>query len=91
MLAESLQPALFLHFAMSFPDERFKKLRRRWLLPLVYAFGVALLGLWLYAFAYWDTDGAAQASVGAGGHRLRGSLLRSRRQSLSAQLLAGHK
>jgi len=47
--AESLQPALFLHFALSFPEERFKNIRRRWLLPLIYAPGAALLGLWLWA------------------------------------------
>ena len=47
--AESLQPALFLHFALSFPEERFKNIRRRWLLPLIYAPGVGLLGLWLWA------------------------------------------
>jgi len=47
--AESLQPALFLHFALSFPEERFKKFSRRWLLPLVYAPGAALLGLWVWA------------------------------------------
>ncbi len=49
VLAESLQPALFLHFALSFPEERLKNIRRRWLLPLVYAPGVGLLGLWLWA------------------------------------------
>jgi PAS domain S-box-containing protein len=48
VLAESLQPALFLHFALSFPEERFKNIRRRWLLPLVYAPGVGLLGLWIW-------------------------------------------
>jgi PAS domain S-box-containing protein len=48
-VAESLQPALFLHFALSFPEERFKSLRRRWLLPLLYAPGAGLLGLWLWA------------------------------------------
>jgi two-component system, NtrC family, sensor kinase len=48
VLAESLQPALFLHFALSFPEERFKNIRRRWLLPLVYAPGAALFGLWLW-------------------------------------------
>jgi PAS domain S-box-containing protein len=48
-VAESLQPALFLHFALSFPEERFKKLRRRYLLPLIYAPGAGLLGLWLWA------------------------------------------
>ncbi len=49
VLAESLQPALFLHFALSFPEERLKNIRRQWLLPLVYAPGAALLGLWLWA------------------------------------------
>ena len=48
VVAESLQPALFLHFALSFPEERFKNIRRRWLLPLVYAPGAGLLGLWLW-------------------------------------------
>ena len=48
VLAESLQPALFLHFALCFPEERFKKIRRRWLMPLVYAPGVGLLGLWIW-------------------------------------------
>jgi PAS domain S-box-containing protein len=49
VLAESLQPALFLHFALSFPEERLKNIRRRWLLPLVYAPGAGLFGLWLWA------------------------------------------
>jgi PAS domain S-box-containing protein len=48
VLAESLQPALFVHFALSFPEERFKNIRRHWLLPLIYAPGVALLGLWIW-------------------------------------------
>jgi PAS domain S-box-containing protein len=47
--AEALQPALFLHFALSFPEERLKSLNRRWLLPLVYAPGAGLLGLWLWS------------------------------------------
>jgi len=47
--AESLQPPLFLHFALTFPEERFKNIRRRWLLPLIYAPGAGLLGLWLWA------------------------------------------
>jgi two-component system NtrC family sensor kinase len=54
VLAESLQPALFLHFALSFPEERLKKLGRRWLLPLVYAPGAGLLGLWLLAITRWQ-------------------------------------
>jgi two-component system, NtrC family, sensor kinase len=47
--AEALQPALFLHFALSFPEERFKMFSRRWLLPLVYAPGAILFGLWVWA------------------------------------------
>jgi PAS domain S-box-containing protein len=57
VVAESLQPALFLHFALSFPEERFKNIRRRWLLPLVYAPGAGLLGLWLLAISHWQATG----------------------------------
>jgi hypothetical protein len=57
VLAESLQPALFLHFALSFPEERLKKFNRRILLPLVYAPGAVLLGLWLYAINFWQATG----------------------------------
>jgi two-component system, NtrC family, sensor kinase len=49
VVAEALQPALFLHFALSFPEERFKNLRRRWLLPMVYTPGAGLLALWLWS------------------------------------------
>jgi PAS domain S-box-containing protein len=62
VLAESLQPALFLHFALSFPEERFKKLRRRWL-PLIYAPGALLLGLWLYAFKFWQATGVLKHNL----------------------------
>ncbi len=54
VLAESLQPALFLHFALSFPEERLKNVRRRLLLPLVYAPGTAMLALWLMAINRWE-------------------------------------
>ena len=57
VLAESLQPALFLHFALSFPEERIKNLRRRLLVPLVYAPGVALFGLWIMAIMRWEATG----------------------------------
>jgi PAS domain S-box-containing protein len=57
VVAEALQPALFLHFALSFPEERFKNIRRRWLLPLVYAPGAGLLGLWLVAINHWQATG----------------------------------
>jgi PAS domain S-box-containing protein len=48
VLAEALQPALFLHFALSFPEERYRRIRG-WLLPIVYAPGAALSGLWLWS------------------------------------------
>jgi PAS domain S-box-containing protein len=54
LLAWSLQPALFLHFALSFPEERLANLRRRWLLPLVYAPGAGFMALWLWAFSHWQ-------------------------------------
>ncbi len=57
VMAESLQPALFLHFALSFPQERLAGVHRRWLLPLVYAPGMALLGLWLWAIGEWQASG----------------------------------
>jgi two-component system NtrC family sensor kinase len=54
ILAESLQPALFLHFALSFPEEQLKNVRRRLLLPLVYAPGAAIFGLWVMAINRWE-------------------------------------
>ncbi len=57
ILAESLQPALFLHFALSFPEERLKNIRRRWLLPVIYAPGTALLSLWIVAISRWEATG----------------------------------
>jgi two-component system, NtrC family, sensor kinase len=55
--AEALQPALFLHFALSFPEERLTRLRRRWLLPIVYAPVLILVGLWLMAIFEWQATG----------------------------------
>jgi len=49
VVAASLQPALFLHFALSFPEERLKTFHRRWLLPLVYAPSLGVLGLWIWS------------------------------------------
>jgi two-component system NtrC family sensor kinase len=54
ILAEALQPALFLHFALSFPEERIRNLRRRLLLPIIYAPGAVLLGLWIMAINRWE-------------------------------------
>jgi len=56
--AEALQPALLLHFALTFPDEEgFRRIRRRGLLPLVYAPGAFMIGLWVYAMRTWEATG----------------------------------
>jgi PAS domain S-box-containing protein len=57
IVAGTLQPALFLHFAISFPEERLKNYGRRWLLPVLYAPGIALLGLWITAITRWEATG----------------------------------
>jgi two-component system, NtrC family, sensor kinase len=51
VVAEALQPALFLHFALSFPEERLKNLRHRWLAVAIYAPGAGLLALWIWSIA----------------------------------------
>jgi two-component system, NtrC family, sensor kinase len=63
IVAESLQPALFLHFALSFPEERFIDARRRWLLRVIYAPGVALLGLWIWAIHFWQATKLLEHSL----------------------------
>ena len=57
VVADSLQPALFVHFALSFPEERFKNIHRGWLLPVIYAPGTMLLGLWIWALVNWQATG----------------------------------
>jgi two-component system, NtrC family, sensor kinase len=56
-IAEALQPALFLHFALSFPQERLRHSGRRWVLPLIYAPGAAVLALWIWAVVRWQATG----------------------------------
>ncbi|MDR3723364.1 MAG: ATP-binding protein [Terracidiphilus sp.] len=57
IVAEALQPALFLHFALSFPEERLKQFGRRVLVPMVYMPGAALLGLWIWAIETREATG----------------------------------
>ena len=56
--ANALQPALFLHFAVSFSDgfpvERRNRLRRRLLCALLYVPGVFLIGLQCMAILEWS-------------------------------------
>jgi len=51
VLAEALQPALFLHFALSFPQEKLARTGRRWLLPIIYTPAVGLVTLWVWSIA----------------------------------------
>jgi two-component system, NtrC family, sensor kinase len=52
IVAEALQPALFLHFAIAFADERNR--RSNWLVALLYLPGIFLVGLRLYAIQFWS-------------------------------------
>jgi PAS domain S-box-containing protein len=53
VVAEALQPALFLHFALVFPEERLR-FRRQWLLPVIYGPALAVVGLRVYAMLFWQ-------------------------------------
>ena len=47
-----LQPALFLHFVLTFPEERGLIRKNRWALPLIYMPGALLLGVHVFAFQF---------------------------------------
>jgi two-component system NtrC family sensor kinase len=49
VVAWLLQPALFLHFAFTFPQRRKALVKRPWLLPLVYLPAAALLAIQIFA------------------------------------------
>jgi PAS domain S-box-containing protein len=53
ILAGALQPALFLHFALAFPEER-PASRRHWLNSLIYVPGLVILGLQIVAQWRWQ-------------------------------------
>jgi two-component system NtrC family sensor kinase len=63
VVAEALQPALFLHFAMVFPEERLRPWNRRWLLPLQYAPAVGLVGLRIAAILLWQPTFALKLRI----------------------------
>ena len=56
ILAEALQPALFLHFALAFPEERTTG-RKHWLYSLIYLPGVGILVLQVVAILQWEATG----------------------------------
>jgi len=59
IIATELQPALFLHFAISFTEEASRR-RRRWLYPLIYLPGLVLGLLRYLSYTYWESTGALQ-------------------------------
>ncbi len=58
VIAGALQPALFLHFALAFPEDRTRErrvvTRRRWLLGLVYLPAILVIGVQALAFGVWS-------------------------------------
>jgi PAS domain S-box-containing protein len=52
VVAWLLQPALFLHFSLTFPEHRPIVDRQRWLIPLVYAPGAVLLAVQIAMVAW---------------------------------------
>lgn len=51
IVAEGLQPALFVHFALAFAYEG--RRRHRWLMSLVYLPGAFFVGLYVFATQHW--------------------------------------
>jgi two-component system, NtrC family, sensor kinase len=51
-----LQPALFLHFVLTFPERREFVKRHRWSLPALYLPGLLLLLIQLFAFTYLEAS-----------------------------------
>jgi two-component system, NtrC family, sensor kinase len=58
ILAGALQPALFLHFALAFPEDRTRDRRNmrrhRWLMALIYLPSVVVIAVQVCAFLYWS-------------------------------------
>jgi two-component system NtrC family sensor kinase len=59
VIAFELQPALFLHFALSFTEEAGNR-RRRLLYPLIYLPGLALGVLRYLSYSQWSATGSVQ-------------------------------
>src|SRR5579863_9529137 len=57
IVAWVLQPALFLHFVLTFPERRRSVSKHPWLLALVYVPGLLLLGLRLAAMRWLEATG----------------------------------
>jgi two-component system NtrC family sensor kinase len=62
ILAGALQPALFLHFALAFPEER-PASRRHWIFSLIYLPGLAVIGLQVVAMQQWEATGLLETRL----------------------------
>ncbi len=60
ILAAGLQPALFLHFAVSFTDDAKARPKRQFLYPLLYVPGVVLVALRFFSIVRWSATGLLQ-------------------------------
>ena len=56
ILAGALQPALFLHFALAFPEEG-QASRRHWIYSLIYLPGLSVITLQVVAMQRWEATG----------------------------------
>ncbi|HET9742902.1 MAG TPA: ATP-binding protein [Terriglobales bacterium] len=56
IVASVLQPALFLHFALTFPEPKDWIRQRRWLLPVVYVPGALVLAAYIVAVNVFDAS-----------------------------------
>jgi PAS domain S-box-containing protein len=52
VVAWLLQPALFLHFVLTFPERRNFVRKHRWIIPAIYVPGMILLGIHIFALRY---------------------------------------
>ncbi len=56
ILAEALQPALFLHFALAFPEDK-PTTRHHWIYSLIYLPGLVVIVLQVVAIRQWEATG----------------------------------
>jgi two-component system, NtrC family, sensor kinase len=62
ILAEALQPALFLHFALAFPEDK-PATRHHWIYSLIYLPGLAVIVLQVVAIRQWEATGLLAARL----------------------------
>ncbi len=76
VVAWLLQPALFLHFSLTFPERKALVNRRRWLIPAVYVPGAILLAIHICVHRSAAAQRAAALEPRPGGMGLPGGILR---------------